>query len=289
MSAMPFRRGQRSLSQREEIEVRIAIGSDQAGLSLKERIAAKLTAAGHELVDPALSLEPRGRADVAEQVALAVLRRDAERGVIFTSRAVGASVDANRVPGIRAALCNDAYSAFLGAKTEGMNILVMSVHSLEPQHAEDVVDSYMNATLAPVDVVGGLPPRRLQRVLAHVRENIEKELAVGELAQVVGMSQYYFSKLFKMSTGTTPHQYVMRQRVERAQELLRESQLALVEIASQTGFETQSHFTSVFRRLVGITPKRYREMRTDVGTPVQVLPGQQETSTEAKSSATVAA
>jgi RpiB/LacA/LacB family sugar-phosphate isomerase len=223
-----------------------------------------------------LSLEPRGRADVAEQVALAVLRRDAERGIIFTSRAVGASVDANRVPGIRAALCNDAYAAFLGAKTEGMNILVMSVHGLEPQHAEEVVDSYLNATLAPVDVVGGLPPRRLQRVLGHVRENIEKELAVSELAQVVGMSQYYFSKLFKMSTGTTPHQYVMRQRVERAQELLRESQLALVEIASRTGFETQSHFTSVFRRLVGITPKRYREMRAELGSPVEVLVGQQQ-------------
>ena len=74
------------------------------------------------------------------------------------------------------------------------------------------------------------------------------------------MSQYYFSKLFKMSTGTTPHQYVMRQRVERAQEHLRESRTALAEVATQVGFETQSHFTSVFRRLVGATPKHYREM-----------------------------
>jgi AraC family transcriptional regulator len=95
------------------------------------------------------------------------------------------------------------------------------------------------------------------------------------MAEVVGMSQYYFSKLFKMSTGTTPHQYVMRQRVERAQELLRESQLALVEIATQVGFETQSHFTSVFRRLVGITPKRYREMRAEVGSGVEVMTGPQ--------------
>ena len=64
------------------------------------------------------------------------------------------------------------------------------------------------------------------------------------------MSQYYFSKLFKMSTGTTPHQYVMRQRVERAQEHLRETRTMLAEIATLVGFETQSHFTSVFRRLV---------------------------------------
>ena len=88
---------------------------------------------------------------------------------------------------------------------------------------EEVVDAYLNATLAPIEVVGGLPPRRLQRVFAYIRENVARDLSVSELAHVVGMSQYYFSKLFKMSTGITPHQYVMRQRVERAQEHLRES------------------------------------------------------------------
>ena len=123
-----------------------------------------------------------------------------------------------------------------------------------------MVTAYLEATLAPVEVVGGLPPRRLQRVFQHIRENIARGLSVSELAQVVGMSQYYFSKLFKMSTGTTPHQYVMRQRVERAQEQLRESRTPLAEVATLVGFETQSHFTSVFRRLVGITPKHYREM-----------------------------
>jgi AraC family transcriptional regulator len=96
-------------------------------------------------------------------------------------------------------------------------------------------------------------------VFAHVRENIAQELAVAELARVVGMSQYYFSKLFKLSTGTTPHQYVMRQRVERAQELLSQGRTPLAEIATHVGFETQSHFTSVFRRLSGVTPKHYRE------------------------------
>ena len=126
--------------------------------------------------------------------------------------------------------------------------------------AQEVVDAYLGATLAPIEVVGGLPPRRLQRVFPHIRENIARDLSCRELAQTVGMSQYYFSKLFKMSTGTTPHQYVMRQRVERAQEHLRETRTALAEVATLVGFETQSHFTSVFRRLVGATPKHYREM-----------------------------
>ncbi len=240
--------------------MRIAIGSDQAGRGARERITAKLVEAGHEVTDANLAIQPHGHDEYAEQVAMLVLRHTAERGIIITSRVVGASVAANRVPGIRAAACHDAYSASVGAKAEGMNVLVLALHSLEQDHAQEVVNAYLSATLAPVEVVGGLPPRRLQRVFAHVRENIAQELAVAELAQVVGMSQYYFSKLFKLSTGTTPHQFVMRQRVERAQELLRESRTPLAEVATHVGFETQSHFTSVFRRLCGATPKHYREM-----------------------------
>jgi len=240
--------------------VRIAIASDDAGQDAKERLTAKLLADGHELVDCAPPVQDQARSDYAEQVALSVLRHDAERGIIVSNRGVGASVAANRVPGIRAALCNDAFSAHVGAKTEGMNVLVLAVHSLEGDLAQEIVAAYLSATLAPIEVVGGLPPRRLHRVFSHIRENIARDLSVTELAQVVGMSQYYFSKLFKMSTGTTPHQYVMRQRVERAQELLRETQTALAQVATLVGFETQSHFTSVFRRLVGATPKHYREM-----------------------------
>jgi RpiB/LacA/LacB family sugar-phosphate isomerase len=238
--------------------VQIAIASDEAGREAKQRLAGRLLSAGHEVIDVAPAVGQNS--DYAEQVALSVLRHDTERGIIISSRGVGASVAANRVPGVRAALCNDPHSAHVGAKIEGMNVLVMALHSLDEQRAQEVVEAYLNATLAPIEVIGGLPPRRLQRVFTHIRENVARDLSVTELAQVVGMSQYYFSKLFKMSTGITPHQYVMRQRVERAQELLRETRTALAEIATQVGFETQSHFTSVFRRLVGATPKHYREM-----------------------------
>jgi RpiB/LacA/LacB family sugar-phosphate isomerase len=240
--------------------VRIAIASDEAAQQAKEQLTAKLVASGHEVSDAAPMVQSQGRTDYAEQVALSVLRHDAERGIIVSSRGVGASVAANRVPGVRAALCNDPFSAHVGAKTEGMNVLVLALHLLQSDIAEEVVDAYLGATLAPIEVVGGLPPRRLQRVFQHIRENIARDLSVAELAQTVGMSQYYFSKLFKMSTGTTPHQYVMRQRVERAQEHLRETCTTLAEVATLVGFETQSHFTSVFRHLVGATPKQYREM-----------------------------
>ncbi|MGC2110027.1 MAG: RpiB/LacA/LacB family sugar-phosphate isomerase [Candidatus Korobacteraceae bacterium] len=261
--------------------MRIAIASDEAGHEAKERLAAKLIAAGHEVTDAAPILQDKVRTDYAEQVALAVLRHDVERGLIVTSRAVGASVAANRVPGVRAALCGDAYSAHVGAKAEGMNVLVLALHSLEDAHAQEIVDAYLGATLAPVEVIGGLPPRRLQKVFSHIRENVARDLTVSELAQVVGMSQYYFSKLFKMSTGTTPHQYVMRQRVERAQEHLRESRTALAQVATQVGFETQSHFTSVFRRLVGVTPKHYREMHQSAPDNGEMHMGDQRSATAA--------
>jgi RpiB/LacA/LacB family sugar-phosphate isomerase len=240
--------------------VHIAIASDEAGHLAKENLAATLISQGHEVTDAAPSVHGTFPPEYAELVALAVLRHDAERGIIITNRAVGASVAANRVPGVRAALCSDAESAHIGAKEEGMNVLVLALHSMQEEQVQQIVKAYLSATLAAIDVVGGLPPRRLQRVFSHIRENLAAELSVTELAGVVGMSQYYFSKLFKMSTGTTPHQYIMRQRVERAQECLRESKLALAEIASKVGFETQSHFTSVFRRLAGVTPKHYREM-----------------------------
>ena len=240
--------------------MRIAIASDQVGHESKQRLAAKLRAGGHSVTDAPLSIASRERSDYAEQVALCVLRHDAERGIIITSRAVGASIAANRIPGIRAASCSDPHSARLGAHAEGMNVLVLPLHALEEDRAQEVVDAYLSASLAAVEPVGGLLPWRLQRVFAHIRENLAHEVSVAELARTVGMSQYYFSKLFKTSTGTTPHQYLMRQRVERAQDLLRASRTALAEVATQVGFETQSHFTSVFRHMVGITPKRYREM-----------------------------
>jgi RpiB/LacA/LacB family sugar-phosphate isomerase len=235
------------------------MASDNAGREAKDRLAAKLAVDGHDIVDVARQLREPSRTDCAEQVALSVLRRDAERGIVMTSRGVAASLAANRVPGIRAAMCNDAYSAQLCAENEGMNVVVLPLHAMKGDLAQKIVAAYLRAALAPVEILGGLPPRRLQRVLSHIRENLCRDVSVAELAELVSMSQCYFAKLFKMSTGTTPHQYIMRQRVQRAQQVLCETQTPLAEVASAAGFQTQSYFTSVFRRQVGTTPKIYRE------------------------------
>lgn len=104
----------------------------------------------------------------------------------------------------------------------------------------------------------GLPRARLNRVLEYVDANLEQEIALAALADTAGMSPHYFSELFKQSLGFPPHQYVLRRRIERARELLRNSNITVFEAAVRTGFSDQSHFTKIFRRIVGVTPTEYR-------------------------------
>ena len=105
---------------------------------------------------------------------------------------------------------------------------------------------------------GGMPPVRLNRVLEYLHENHSRNLRLWELAQVAEMGSHYFSELFKQSTGLSPYQYVLRLRVQRARELLRQPDVRVSEVAAATGFADQSHFTKVFRRIVGTTPAQFR-------------------------------
>jgi AraC family transcriptional regulator len=105
---------------------------------------------------------------------------------------------------------------------------------------------------------GGLSRSRLNRVLEYINANLNDKLELGVLAEVVGLNLYHFARAFKQSTGETPHQYVLRRRIERAKEFLRYSQLPVIEASARTGFVDQSHFSKVFRRIVGVAPSEYR-------------------------------
>jgi AraC family transcriptional regulator len=104
----------------------------------------------------------------------------------------------------------------------------------------------------------GLPPHRLMHVQTFVRDHIADVLHVERLAAEVHMSQYHFARMFKQATGQPPHLYVVMQRVSHAKALLQESELPLLEVAEQSGFRTQGHFTGVFRRYTGVTPRTFR-------------------------------
>ena len=105
---------------------------------------------------------------------------------------------------------------------------------------------------------GGLAPHRLQRVLACIETRLAERVQVRELADEIHMSPFHFARMFKLATGHAPHAYITRQRMERAKELLASTQLPLLEVAARVGYQTQAHFTGVFHRYVGTTPRVYR-------------------------------
>jgi AraC family transcriptional regulator len=106
---------------------------------------------------------------------------------------------------------------------------------------------------------GGLSRRKLSAVLEYIHQHLAADLTVRDLAVIAHLSPYHFARLFKISTGLPPRQYVIACRVERARQLLRsEDDLTLAQVAARAGFCDQGHLTRYFRRLVGVTPKRFR-------------------------------
>jgi AraC family transcriptional regulator len=105
---------------------------------------------------------------------------------------------------------------------------------------------------------GGLPPRVVRRLREHIDANIDQRISVDALAQLANLSVCYFVRAFKQSVGLTPHDYLIRRRVERAMELLSETELSLSEIALAAGFADQSHCARRFRQHVGMSPRDYR-------------------------------
>ena len=105
---------------------------------------------------------------------------------------------------------------------------------------------------------GGMPRTRLNRVLEYIAAKLHEDLSLAALAEIAGMNLYYFSRLFKQSTGLSPHRYVLEQRISRAQQFLRSSDMTIFEASVRTGFADQRHFAKVFRRFVGVSPTEYR-------------------------------
>lgn len=114
---------------------------------------------------------------------------------------------------------------------------------------------------------GTLTPQQLQRVRDFVQCHLSQEISLDALAKQTGFSSYHFARLFRRATGETPHQFVVRQRIERAQSLLEEPNMPLTQVAFATGFANQSHLSQHFKRQLGLSPSMYRRersIRTDV-------------------------
>jgi AraC family transcriptional regulator len=103
-----------------------------------------------------------------------------------------------------------------------------------------------------------LPSCRVRRVTEYIEQNLDKELRLTELAALVYMSPYHFARLFKCSTGLPPHRFVVQQRIARASAFLATAEVSIAQVSRLVGFRTPSHFTTVFRRVRGVTPRGYR-------------------------------
>jgi AraC family transcriptional regulator len=133
---------------------------------------------------------------------------------------------------------------FLDSVEQAMAVALVSGHAVRQR---------------PVQISrGGLGPPRLRRIKELVNAKIEDELSLDEMAQSVGLSTAHFARMFRKSTGQTPHQFVLRQRLERAKAMLRAADARILDVAVACGFKTQQHFAQVFRGVCGISPTEYR-------------------------------
>src|SRR5215813_11392103 len=127
--------------------MKVVIGSDHAGFQLKSAVGDLLRSMGHSVLDVgAFNENPSDYPDFAAAVGRAVLEGNAERGVLICGSGVGASVAANKLKGIRAAVCHDCYSAHQGVEHDDMNVLVLGSRIIGVKLAEDLVRAFLNAT-----------------------------------------------------------------------------------------------------------------------------------------------
>lgn len=126
--------------------MRVAVGSDHAGFPLKGAIVDELRRLGHEVVDKGTFDEASvDYPDFAEAVGMSIIAGKAERGIVLCGSGVGASVAANKMPGIRAAVCHDTYSAHQGVEHDDMNVLALGARIIGPELAVELVRAFVGA------------------------------------------------------------------------------------------------------------------------------------------------
>jgi AraC family transcriptional regulator len=157
------------------------------------------------------------------------------------------------------ALCDRIRDEVNVGQSGGRHYVETLAHAL----AAHVVRHYTHTQPAEGPPTGALAPNQLRRALEYIREHLAEDLPLASISRAAGLSPFHFARRFKLATGLAPHQYLIHQRVERARHLLAHSATSLVEVAQQCGFCDQSHLTHHFRRIVGMTPRRFRDRIED--------------------------
>jgi len=188
---------------------------------------------------------------------LAALRRSLDTGSQTSESARRVSIDALSDAVIELI---HAVNCVLNEELESAVISVQRCAALLHINARLPEFSAMTKIASPV-ARGGLAPWQARIVKTHVDRHIDGNLRTKELARLVQLSSFHFCRVFRVSFGDSPHAYVTRRRVERAQGLILTTNLTLGQIALDCGFADQAHFTKIFRRLCGESPREWRRTR----------------------------
>jgi AraC family transcriptional regulator len=121
--------------------------------------------------------------------------------------------------------------------------------------AVHLLQNYSTQKFSPPEYEGGLGQQKLKQAIDYIQDNLTQHISLDAIANYLAISRYHFCRLFKQSTGFSPHQYVIQQRVERAKQLLLQGEMTIADIAQDCGFAHQSHLHRHFKRLTGVTPK----------------------------------
>jgi AraC family transcriptional regulator len=143
-------------------------------------------------------------------------------------------------------------------RARGYSAGKLFVDCIEAALANLLITSFNTVAPRSIPRKGSMAPRVLRRVVEFMHANMDKQIGLKDLADCAGLSLSHFSFQFRASTNQSPHQYMLRLRVERSKELLADSRLSVLDVGLEVGFRNQQHFATVFRNFVGLPPSVYR-------------------------------
>ena len=130
---------------------------------------------------------------------------------------------------------------------------------IEAEYAWDVTQTIVTHTLDDKRRCGPLPKWRIRRLEEFLAANIDKRISLADMAATVDLSRMHFAAQFRVATGFRPREYLLFKRIERAKAIMKASNVPLVEIAFAVGFNSQAHFSTVFKRFNGTSPARWKQ------------------------------
>jgi len=160
--------------------------------------------------------------------------------------------------GTRDAHIENVAKALLAEATTSGFAGPLYVESLANQLVVHLLRHHSSAGRVAEDATAALPRYKLRRATEYIDDNLRESLSLKDIAHTVSMSSYHFAHVFKRTVGVAPHHYVIERRIEKAKSLLRDTAWSVTQIAQHVGYTNPSHFSTVFQRFTGHSPRAYR-------------------------------